>query len=169
LWAPWDLKSQFSIFHSFRDICLHTYDFWSLRAVKWAWKISFWVTLRVTGIQIVCCLFVIPVSRRVKGYTRFVGKYVTGKRKRFRPHKVYIFLIRITSRVDLAISVSLCERCVLGNYKISREWDFRYRFLSFACKIKLNAIQIWSFKHITCHQWAYTYEQEENSIRYTRG
>jgi len=34
----------------------------------------------------------IPVTRRVKGYTRFVGKY-TGRRKRFRPHKVYIFLI----------------------------------------------------------------------------
>jgi len=26
---------------------------------------------------------------RVKGYTRFVGKYYTGRRKRFRPHKVY--------------------------------------------------------------------------------
>jgi len=51
------------------------------------------------------CNIFIPVTRRVKGYTRFVGKYVTGKRKRFRPHKVYIFLIRITSRVDLAISV----------------------------------------------------------------
>jgi len=47
----------------------------------------------------------IPVTRRVKGYTRFVGKYVTGRRKRFRPHQVYIFLIRITSRVDLAMSV----------------------------------------------------------------
>jgi len=47
----------------------------------------------------------IPVTRRVKGYTRFVGKYETGRRKRFRPHKVYIFLIRITSRDDLAMSV----------------------------------------------------------------
>jgi len=33
----------------------------------------------------------IPVTRRVKGYTRFVGKYVTGRRKRFRPHKVCIY------------------------------------------------------------------------------
>jgi len=47
----------------------------------------------------------IPVTRRVKRYTRFVRKYVIGRRKRFRPHKVYIFLIRITSRVDLAMSV----------------------------------------------------------------
>jgi len=39
-------------------------------------------------------------TRRVKGYTRFVAKYVTGRRKRFRPHE-YIFVIRITSRVDL--------------------------------------------------------------------
>jgi len=53
---------------------------------------------------------IIPVTRRVKGYTRFVGKYVTGRRKRFRPHKVYIFLIRITSRVDLAMSVRLSVR-----------------------------------------------------------
>jgi len=50
------------------------------------------------------CIF-IPVTRRVKGYTRFVGMYVTGRRKRFRHHKVYIFLIRITSRVDLAMAV----------------------------------------------------------------
>jgi len=48
---------------------------------------------------------VIPVTRRVKGNTRFVGKYTTGERKRFRPRKIYIFLIRITSRVDLAKSV----------------------------------------------------------------
>jgi len=50
-----------------------------------------------------------PADRDVKlspcDYTRSVGKYVTGKRKRFRPHKVYILLIRITSRVDLAMSV----------------------------------------------------------------
>jgi len=51
-------------------------------------------------------LFIIPVIRRVKGYTRFVGRYVTGRRKRLRPHKVYIFLIMITIRVDLAMSVS---------------------------------------------------------------
>jgi len=44
-------------------------------------------------------------TRRVKGYTRFVGMYVTGRRKRFRPYKVYIFLIRITRGVDLAMSV----------------------------------------------------------------
>jgi len=25
----------------------------------------------------------IPLTRRVKGYIRFVGKYVTGRRKRF--------------------------------------------------------------------------------------
>jgi len=42
----------------------------------------------------------IPVTRRVKGYTRFVGMYVTGRRKRFQPHKVCIFLIRITNPVD---------------------------------------------------------------------
>jgi len=47
----------------------------------------------------------IPLTRRIKGYTRFVGKYVTSRRKRFRLHKVYILLIRITSRVDLAMSV----------------------------------------------------------------
>jgi len=54
--------------------------------------------------QIIASVF-IPVTRRVKGYTRFVGKYLTDRRKRFRPHKVYIFLIRITSRGDLAMSV----------------------------------------------------------------
>jgi len=52
----------------------------------------------------------IPVTRTAKGYTRFVRKYVTGRRKRFQPHKVYIFLIRIRSRVDLARSVCLSVR-----------------------------------------------------------
>jgi len=45
-------------------------------------------------------LLVIPVNRRVKGYTRFDGKYVIGRRKRFRPQ----------SRVDLAMSVRPYER-----------------------------------------------------------
>jgi len=86
----------------------------------------------------------IPVTRRVKGYTRFVGKYVTGRRKRFRPHKVYIFLIRITSRVDLAMSVcpsvrlSVCPSvCPSGWTLRSRKlwelgyWDLACRFLRF--------------------------------------
>jgi len=47
----------------------------------------------------------IPVTGRVKGYTRFVRKYVTGRMKRFRPHKVHIFLIRIDSRVDHLILI----------------------------------------------------------------
>jgi len=50
------------------------------------------VTLRVKG-------YIISVTRRVKGYARFVGKYETGRRKCFRPHKVYIFFIRITSEL----------------------------------------------------------------------
>jgi len=36
---------------------------------------------------------------------RFGGKYVTGIGKRFQPYKAYIFLIMITRRVDLAMSV----------------------------------------------------------------
>jgi len=71
----------------------------------------------------------IPVTRRVKGYTRFFGKYVTGRRKRFRPHKVYIFLIRITSRVDLAMSVCPSVRM---NSEISE--TIRARLLRFGVK-----------------------------------
>jgi len=78
----------------------------------------------------------IPVTRRVKGYTRFVEKYVTGRRKRFRPHKVYIFLIRISSRVDLAMSV--CPSVCLSGWTLrSRKqqelgyWYLACRFLSF--------------------------------------
>jgi len=50
------------------------------------------------------------VTLRVKGYIRFVGKYVTDRMNRFRPYKVYVLLIRITSRVKLAMSVcpSVC-------------------------------------------------------------
>jgi len=73
-------------------------------------------------------LIVIPFTRRVKGYTRFVGKYVTGRKKRFRPHKVYIFLIRITSRVDLAMCPS-----VHMNAEISE--TIRARLLRFGVQI----------------------------------
>jgi len=59
----------------------------------------------------------ILVTCRVKGYIVCREKYVTGRSKRLRPQKVYIFLIRITSRVDLVMPVCLCERCDLGNYK----------------------------------------------------
>jgi len=52
----------------------------------------------------------IPATRRVKWYTRFVGKYVLGRRKSFLPHKVYMFLVRITSRVDLDMSVCPSDR-----------------------------------------------------------
>jgi len=65
-------------------------------------------------------LVIMPGTRRVKRYTRFVGKYVPGRRKHFRPHKVYIFLIRITNRFDLVISVCPYERCDLGKYFYSR-------------------------------------------------
>jgi len=33
----------------------------------------------------------IPVTLRVKGYTRFVEEYGTDRRKFFRPYKVYFF------------------------------------------------------------------------------
>jgi len=49
----------------------------------------------------------LPVTRRLKGYSRFVEKYVAGRRKRFRPHKVYITLIRIDSRAELVMSVRI--------------------------------------------------------------
>jgi len=45
----------------------------------------------------------IPNTRRVKG----IRRYVTIRRKRFQTFKVYIFLVRITSRIDLAMSLSL--------------------------------------------------------------
>jgi len=51
---------------------------------------------------------VIPVTCRVKGYIRYVGKYVNGIRKRLRSCKVHRFLIRITGRVELAMSTSKC-------------------------------------------------------------
>jgi len=82
-----------------------------LWAIEGAWhpdKIDLRCARR-SGIYIV-----IPATRKVKGYTRFVGKYVAGRSKRFQPHKVYIFLITITSRVDLAMSVCPYERWDLG-------------------------------------------------------
>jgi len=63
----------------------------------------------------------------VKGYTRFVEKYGIGRRWRFRTHKVYMFLIRTTSRVDIAMPVCTYERKV---YELVY-WDLECRFLGF--------------------------------------
>jgi len=65
----------------------------------------------------------IPVTRRVKAYNRFVEKYVTGTKKRFRLYKVYIVLIRINSRVDLAMSICPTVRMnvdISGTIKVRR-------------------------------------------------
>jgi len=84
-------------------------------------------------------LTLIPVTRRVKGYTiavgkyvtgrrkrlrPHVGKYVTGKRKRFGPHKIYIFLKG--SRLSVCPSVRM-------NSKFSE--TVRARMLKFGMKI----------------------------------
>jgi len=66
------------------------------------------------------------LTRRVKKYTRFAGKYVTGRKKHFR---LYIFLIRITSRVDLAMSVrikaEISETTKAGKLGLAcRFWSF---------------------------------------------
>jgi len=58
----------------------------------------FWVVLRVSRYNIPV---VIPVTRGVKGYTRFYEKYVTGRRKRF----------------PVRPSFSPFERRDLGHYK----------------------------------------------------
>jgi len=88
----------------------------------------------------------IPVTRRVKGYTRFVEKYVTGRRKRFRPHKVYIILIRITSQVDLAMSVRMNAEILetirsrlLGFGMQIPELLTQRKFVSAACHAHSNA------------------------------
>jgi len=94
----------------------------------------------------------IPVTRRVKGYTRFFGKYVTGRRKRFRPHKVHIFLIRITSQIDLAMSVCLSVRMNAEISETIRASLLRFgiqipelltprKFVSAMCHVHSNAHQ----------------------------
>jgi len=50
-----------------------------------------------------------PVSRGVRGYIVFGEMYVTGMMNLFRPQKVYKLLIGITSRVNVVMSVCLCE------------------------------------------------------------
>jgi len=46
-------------------------------------------------------IVVILVTRRLKGYIVDLGKYVISRRMRFRPYKVYIFFMRITSRLSV--------------------------------------------------------------------
>jgi len=72
--------------------------------------------VKIRGVCVCGCVF-IPVTRRVKGYTRFVGKYVTGRRKRFRPHKVYIFLtvcpsVRMNAEISETVGARMLRLCM---------------------------------------------------------
>jgi len=58
------------------------------------------VLLPPSGIENDVDLSNVRAQAEKKRYTRFVEKCVTGRRKRFRPHKVYIFLITITKQVE---------------------------------------------------------------------
>jgi len=53
------------------------------------------------------------VTRRVRGYTRFVEKYVTSRRKRFRTYKVYILLNRINTQIGTCCAAA-------PNYKLNK-------------------------------------------------
>jgi len=57
---------------------------------------------------------ILSLTLRVNICIAFAKKYVTNIRKRYRPHKEYIFLIGITSRVDLAMSVCPASRVDLA-------------------------------------------------------
>jgi len=72
-------------------------------------------------------------TRRVKGYTRFVGKYVIGRRKRFLPHKVYIFLTRITSRVRYTLYGVGNASCYLLH---------SHQYLSIVCRPHYPALKL---------------------------
>jgi len=68
-----------------------------------------------------------------RGYIDFSQKFTTQWRSRFRPHKVYIFLISMIRRVDLAMSVcsSVSTQSSLSVLKLSG-WNFPKSFISFA-------------------------------------
>jgi len=112
--------------------------------------------LKSIAIIYLLLLLFIFVTRIVKRYNRFIGKYVTGRRKsfrlhkktgrrkRFRPHKEYIFLIRITSRVDLAMSICPYGRCdikaaVLGLGMQILKLPVQRKFVSSVCHTLSNA------------------------------
>lgn len=48
-------------------------------------------------------LFTFNSLLTIKEYTHFVEMYVTSKRRRGRPQRVYIHLLRLSNRVDLGI------------------------------------------------------------------
>jgi len=56
----------------------------------------------------------IPLTRRVKEYTMFVEKYVTGRRKRSRPYKVYIVLARCHAHSNARNRLSLMDDSIFG-------------------------------------------------------
>jgi len=76
-----------------------------------------------------------------RGYIDFSQKFATQWRRRFRPHKVNIFLISMTRRVDLAVCPSVSTQTSLSVLKLSG-LNFPKSLISFAGSIKVGASRI---------------------------
>jgi len=78
-----------------------------------------------------------------RGYYDFSQKFATQWRIRFRPHKVYIFLISITRRVDVAMSVcpSVSTQTCLLVLKLL-DWNFLKSLLSLAGSVEVGTSRI---------------------------
>jgi len=74
--------------------------------------------------------------------------FVPNRMKRFRPFKVYIFLISIASQIDGLAS----ERCDLRNYKIEIRLRFHitYSFASDSAKVFLSECAAPTLTHTSC-------------------
>jgi len=96
----------------------------------------------------------IPVTRRLKGYTSCVRKYETGIRKRFRPYEVFIFLVRNTSRLDLAMSACPFET-EISETIIPREFAWFLRFWDSASLFQQSATHT---VYLSCHIYLYCHK-----------
>jgi len=103
-----------------------------------------------------------PVNRKVKGYTRFVGRYTAGRTKRSQLYEVHIVLISITNRVDQAMSVCLSFRM---NAEIWETTRIQARKLWLGMQI-LELIVQRKFVSARCHAQFYAHNSQKFSFEF---
>jgi len=75
------------------------------------WHLKMVLAPRAWTVSFVSILFIL-VTRRVKWYSRFIGKNLKGTRKRFRPYEVYIYrLLEPIRFTHVGLSFRMTKKC----------------------------------------------------------
>lgn len=100
-------------------------------------------------LTLLCFYTLRPFKMVKKMYNNFLEMYA-GRRRRDRTHKVYIFLLSITSRVTWATSFCLCA-CLFVCMSTHILVNIKYRDTKFGIKVLVLYTQIEFISNVGCH------------------